>query len=522
MRESIEARLKEVEDKETDFQLFQAEVFKDLELKKVELSLIRADVIVRQEKLIEGLFGKIEMERKQFETTRKQIDEMFVDIYLKEKQVNLIKIQNDSRATELNKREQNLERCTKEIELREVVLASRKEKLIAKENLLNAREKILDLKKELDLKKVELDSVKKSEGHCSSKLDSPNPTPSADQRKKARKRLLDLAEESLEISDTDCNSPSKRSCHVKRSSNGVSAGGNSAHSNSDSASGNTSGSDDMDENHGGPLPSSRAPVNNAEHILVNEVSESDPYSKDDSVSNAIDCSKALINDFGKRRSKGCFSHGQIWACYDSGSKCRMPRLYVRIVKALGDNDYSFRLRTTLLLPPKNPYWLDLWEYENREPWKKAGLPVGCGNFVPAVTRIKYPSEFSHQMCNRNYYSKNCSIYPMKGEIWALYKDSTIVTLASNQVNHKNCKYEIVEVLSEVKSYWSTSVAYLDKIVGFVSLFQRRSQNEDDSFVINRSEFFRFSHKVPSFKMTGNNRIQGVPEGSFEKALPDDL
>ncbi|KAL3507927.1 hypothetical protein ACH5RR_033309 [Cinchona calisaya] len=117
------------------------------------------------------------------------------------------------------------------------------------------------------------------------------------------------------------------------------------------------------------------------------------------------------------------------------------------------------------------------------------------------------------------------IYPVKGEIWALYMDCNIATWASNPVNYKNCKYEIVEVLDTDDSTGSTSIAYLDKMVGFVSLFQQRRPNENDSFVINRSDIFRFSHKVPSFKKTGDSKRQGVPEGSFEldpKALPDDL
>ncbi|KAL3507926.1 hypothetical protein ACH5RR_033308 [Cinchona calisaya] len=252
----------------------------------------------------------------------------------------------------------------------------------------------------------------------------------------------------------------KRSCHIKESSNSAGEGGNSAHSHSESASGDSSGSDEMDENHVSSGPSAKARVNN-EHILVNGVSESDSHSRDNSVSNAIDYSKALINDFGKHRSKGCFDSGQIWACYDYdfSSNRMILRLYVQIVDMLGDGDYNFRLHTNLLLPPGNPYWPELWEHEDLQTWIKAGLPVGCGIFKCASPRTKYLYHFLHQMRYENYCRSQFRIHPMKGEIWSLHKDTSIVKWASNQANHKNCKYEIVEVLGQGKSYRSTGVAW---------------------------------------------------------------
>ncbi|KAL3505890.1 hypothetical protein ACH5RR_031272 [Cinchona calisaya] len=142
MRESIKEWLKQDEEEQA-YDLFEDKGVKDLELKKKELSLIQENVKVMdeklnvQQKLIHGLSEKIEFEREQFQTTGKAIDGRFREICWKERQINLIKIHTASRLAKLDKRDENLERREKEIELKEVVLASRNEEVIAKERQLN-------------------------------------------------------------------------------------------------------------------------------------------------------------------------------------------------------------------------------------------------------------------------------------------------------------------------------------------------------------------------------------------------
>ncbi|PHT41206.1 hypothetical protein CQW23_20060 [Capsicum baccatum] len=68
------------------------------------------------------------------------------------------------------------------------------------------------------------------------------------------------------------------------------------------------------------------------------------------------------------------------------------------------------------------------------------------------------------------------------------------------------------------------VGYLDKVSGFVSLFQSTKPTVVDTFFIKPKDYFRFSHRAPSFKMNGTEG-EGVPEGSFELdiyALPINL
>lgn len=182
MAESVELRLKQVQEKGRNLHMFRVKGFKDLELAFIQEVKARQELLEEQQKMTERFFEKMEMNRRQFETNQRAVDDRFFEICLKEGKVNLIKIQNDNCATELDKREEDLGRREKEIELREAVLSLRKEELVAKENVLDAREKILDLKKELDL-------VKKSTGKSCGKLDSANPTPSGVLRKESRKRF---------------------------------------------------------------------------------------------------------------------------------------------------------------------------------------------------------------------------------------------------------------------------------------------------------------------------------------------
>lgn len=109
------------------------------------------------------------------------------------------------------------------------------------------------------------------------------------------------------------------------------------------------------------------------------------------------------------------------------------------------------------------------------------------------------------------------VYPRKGETWALFMDWDI-KWSSKPENHFCFKYEFVEVLSDYVKERGITVAYLAKIEGFVSLFQ---QAEANSFQIPRNELYRFSHRIPSFRLTGREG-RGVPEGSLEldpAALP---
>lgn len=219
-----------------------------------------------------------------------------------------------------------------------------------------------------------------------------------------------------------------------------------------------------------------------------------------------------FSNFDKDKEERCFSARQIWAVYDTIDS--MPRFYAEIMKVLSP---EFKLLIS---------WLDADPEDQSEiEWVDNGLSVACGKFKRSMSEETSDRlMFSHQIhfergSSRGYYG----IYPRKGETWAVFKDWDI-RWSSDPENHKKYFFEIVEILTGYVHDTGIRVAYLEKIKGFVGLFQRMTRGEIGSILIPSSELLRFSHRIPSFKMTGSER-EGVPEGSFEldpAALPIDL
>lgn len=228
-----------------------------------------------------------------------------------------------------------------------------------------------------------------------------------------------------------------------------------------------------------------------------------------------ECPDPEFNDFDKGREESCFAVDQMWACFDTLDG--MPRFYALVRKV---ESPGFKLQIT---------WLEADpEDEDEKNWVRKELPVSCGRFKREMTQ--YTSDrftFSHQVLYEKGKKRgSLVIYPRKGETWALFRDWDI-RWSCNRKNPKCFKYEIVEVLSDFVAGDGVKVAYLDKVKGFVSLFQRMGKSEADSFFIQPNELFRFSHRIPCFRMSGAER-SGVPEDSFEldpnciPLNPDDL
>lgn len=215
-----------------------------------------------------------------------------------------------------------------------------------------------------------------------------------------------------------------------------------------------------------------------------------------------ECPDSEFNDFDKDKEDNCFAVDQIWACYDPTDG--MPRFYARVRKVFSP---GFRLRIIWLEPDP--------EEQDEINWVNEDLPIACGKFFHGnpenlVDRLI----FSHQVhCEKGSSRGSFMIYPRKGETWALFKDWD-VSWSSDAENHKNYKFEIMEIISDFVEGYGVRVAYLDKVKGFVSLFQPTTREGIVSFLIPPTELLRFSHRIPSFKMTGTER-EGVPKGSFE-------
>ncbi|TMW94454.1 hypothetical protein EJD97_010240 [Solanum chilense] len=218
--------------------------------------------------------------------------------------------------------------------------------------------------------------------------------------------------------------------------------------------------------------------------------------------------------FDKHKAQNCFAIDQIWACYDTADG--MPRFYAHIRKL-----YSPEFKVMFS-------WLDAYpEDERSRAWVGAELPVGCGKFRRGSTEFTSDRlTFSHQVQCRMGKRGLYIVYPRKGETWALFKDWDM-SWSSDPDNHRKYKYEIVEIVSDYVVDVGVLVGYLDKVSRFVSLFQRMRPTEVGRFFVKPNELYKFSHQIPSFKMTGTER-EGVPAGSFEldpaslPLSPDDI
>ncbi|KAI4379022.1 hypothetical protein MLD38_016428 [Melastoma candidum] len=230
-------------------------------------------------------------------------------------------------------------------------------------------------------------------------------------------------------------------------------------------------------------------------------------SKFDEAGGLVRCPDPEFHNFDKLRNN--FSADQIWACYDEDG---MPRYYARIKKVLSP---GFRLQFVWLEPvPKS---------EAEHDWSSKKLPVACGYYrMGRAEETEDPFMFSHRMNCVKLKNKSrervvqCTIYPRKGEIWAMFRNWDMSWM-SDPKKYLPHRYEYVEVLSDFEEDLGVKVACLRRLLGFVSLYKRVDEGNDGkgaSYQIPPNEKYRFSHRVPSFKMTGKERAD-VPSGSVE-------
>ncbi|XP_058723862.1 uncharacterized protein LOC131595522 [Vicia villosa] len=208
-----------------------------------------------------------------------------------------------------------------------------------------------------------------------------------------------------------------------------------------------------------------------------------------------------FSDFDKDKKEGCFTPGQIWAVYDDTDG--MPRFYALIKKVFSP---GFKLKIT---------WLEADpDDEDELRWIEEKLPSSCGKYKLGKTvTIKDQPMFSHLTLWERITRTTFKVYPRKGETWALFKNWDIRWYLDAE-SHQKYDLEYVEILSDYVEGAGVIVAYLAKLKGYVSLFSRITNGGTQPFQISPAELFRFSHRIPSFKMTGQERA-GVPEGSYE-------
>ncbi|XP_019097203.1 PREDICTED: uncharacterized protein LOC104772358 [Camelina sativa] len=209
-----------------------------------------------------------------------------------------------------------------------------------------------------------------------------------------------------------------------------------------------------------------------------------------------------FNDFSKLREEVNFAVGQTWALYDTTDG--MPRLYAQIRKVSAP---SFGLRITYLEPDPDD--------EKEILWFEQDLPVSVGKFRFGKSQnTKDRSRFSHLIhCNGGSNTDHFTVFPRKGETWALFKNWDI-NWSSEPDSHRKYEYDFVEILSDYADGAGVSVAFLHKAKGFASVFFQKGTGDADISQILPHSLYRFSHRMPSFKLTGAEG-QGVPKNAYE-------
>ncbi|XP_019100251.1 PREDICTED: uncharacterized protein LOC104722282 isoform X1 [Camelina sativa] len=259
--------------------------------------------------------------------------------------------------------------------------------------------------------------------------------------------------------------------------------------------------------------SSTERVNTKETIKEDQVetpagasdSEEDLISESAAKPNLINYDDPDFSDFDNLREKSCFQVGQMWAVYDEDEG--MPRFYA-IIRKVTTPDFMIKY-----------VWLEVDQDEENE---RPNLPVSVGKFeVGNMEETTECSIFSHLVRRTTRIrGRKFTVFPKKGEIWALFKNWDIKGSADT-VSPLKYEYVFVEILSDHAEGATVSVGFLSKVKGFKCVFCPMPKDESNTCEIPPHEFCRFSHSIPSFRLKGTEGI-GVTEGWYEldpAALP---
>lgn len=219
-----------------------------------------------------------------------------------------------------------------------------------------------------------------------------------------------------------------------------------------------------------------------------------------------------FHNFDLDRTENAFGEDQVWAAYDDDDG--MPRYYARIHKVISMEPFKMRIS-----------WLNSRSNSELGPidWVGAGFTKTCGDFRTGRHEITESlNSFSHKVSWTKGTRGVIRIFPLKGEVWALYKDWSPDwnEETPDDVIHK---YDMAEVLEDFDEEFGILVAPLIKLPDFRTVF-RRHADPDRVTRIPKGEMFRFSHQVPNCVLTGEE-ADNAPKGCREldpAATPLDL
>ncbi|CAK8540276.1 unnamed protein product [Lathyrus sativus] len=189
-------------------------------------------------------------------------------------------------------------------------------------------------------------------------------------------------------------------------------------------------------------------------------------------------------DFDKDRVGRSFKKGQVWAVYD-GDDDGMPRQYALIDETVSANPFLVRIS-----------WLDLQNNGDEKivTREKLGFHIPCGRFkIAKKTTINSVNVFSHVVdCDRAA-CEVYKIYPKKGSVWALYNE------ASSDGGEGKRYYDIVVFLTSYSEMNGMSMAFLEKVDGYKTVFKRQESGSHAVRFLGKDEFWLLSHQIPAQK-----------------------
>lgn len=214
---------------------------------------------------------------------------------------------------------------------------------------------------------------------------------------------------------------------------------------------------------------------------------------------SMDVPDPEFHDFDGDRVEKIFKPDQIWAIYDDEDG--MPRFYAFIQKVISVN--PFKVRMAYLSSRTNSEFGDL-------NWVSLGFAKTCGEFrFSRYETNNTINVFSHQVKWEKGLKGVVTIFPQKGDIWALYRNWS-PDWDENTPDETMYKYDMIEILEDYNEDKGISVAPLVKVHGFKAVF-RPDPDPANVKRVPREEMFRFSHQVPSYRLTADDAGAKAPE-----------
>nr|XP_018633370.1 uncharacterized protein LOC104116755 isoform X2 [Nicotiana tomentosiformis] len=197
-----------------------------------------------------------------------------------------------------------------------------------------------------------------------------------------------------------------------------------------------------------------------------------------------------LYNFDKDRVERSFKKGQVWAVYDDDG---MPRDYALIDDVISVHPFEVKLSRLEFQSNSDEALLH---------WGKMGFHISCGKFkVSTHALVKSLKKFSHVVDCERAARELYRIYPSKGSIWALYKENALGAGSRTLMVEDKQSYDIVVSLSSYTDLHGVSIAYLEKVDGFRTLFKRREIGAHAVKLLGKNELGLFSHRIPARKLS---------------------